>query len=70
MTGGVEGAGAGERRLRSLPRIHVSCLRIRLEGFLLFYQLDNRLLWGDEAETALLAKNVLRFGIPKTTDGM
>jgi hypothetical protein len=39
-------------------------------GFLLFYQLDNRLLWGDEAETALLAKNVLRFGIPKTVDGI
>jgi hypothetical protein len=38
--------------------------------FLLFYHLDNRLLWGDEAETALLAKNVLRFGIPVTVDGI
>ena len=38
--------------------------------FLLFYHLDNRLLWGDEAETALLAKNILRFGIPKTMDGV
>src|SRR5437870_7400812 len=38
--------------------------------FLFFYHLDNRLLWGDEAETALLAKNVLRFGIPKTVDGV
>jgi hypothetical protein len=38
--------------------------------FLFFYHLDNRLLWGDEAETALLAKNVLRFGIPVTVDGI
>jgi hypothetical protein len=38
--------------------------------FLFFYQLNNRFLWGDEAETALLAKNILRFGIPKTVDGV
>jgi 4-amino-4-deoxy-L-arabinose transferase-like glycosyltransferase len=38
--------------------------------YLLFYNLDSHLLWGDEAETALLAKNVLRFGIPKTVDGV
>src|SRR5437016_2309946 len=36
---------------------------------LLFYQLDNHLLWGDEAETGVLAKNVLQFGVPKTFDG-
>jgi hypothetical protein len=38
--------------------------------FLLFYHLDNRPLWGDEAETALLARNVLHFGVPKTIDGI
>jgi Dolichyl-phosphate-mannose-protein mannosyltransferase len=38
--------------------------------FLFSYHLDNRPLWGDEAETALLAKNILRFGIPKTVDGV
>jgi 4-amino-4-deoxy-L-arabinose transferase-like glycosyltransferase len=38
--------------------------------FLLFYHLDVRLLWGDEAETATLARNVLRFGYPKTFDGL
>jgi len=38
--------------------------------YLLFCNLDSHLLWGDEAETALLAKNVLRFGIPKTVDGV
>jgi 4-amino-4-deoxy-L-arabinose transferase-like glycosyltransferase len=36
---------------------------------LLFYRLDNQLLWGDEAETAVLAKNVVQFGIPRTYDG-
>jgi dolichyl-phosphate-mannose-protein mannosyltransferase len=44
-----------------------------LFGFALFfflYHLDNRLLWGDEAETALLGKNIVRFGIPKTVDGL
>jgi 4-amino-4-deoxy-L-arabinose transferase-like glycosyltransferase len=37
--------------------------------FLLFYHLDNHLLWGDEGETAVLAKNVTRFGVPRTFDG-
>ena len=37
--------------------------------FLLFYHLDNHLLWGDEAETAVLAKNVAQFGVPRTFDG-
>ncbi|HUE37257.1 MAG TPA: hypothetical protein VMO20_07685 [Candidatus Acidoferrum sp.] len=36
---------------------------------LLFYHLDNHLLWGDEAETAVLAKNVMQFGVPRTYDG-
>jgi len=37
--------------------------------FLLFYHLDNHLLWGDEAETAVLARNVAQFGVPRTFDG-
>ncbi|HTR43040.1 MAG TPA: hypothetical protein VMH87_15605 [Pseudomonadales bacterium] len=37
--------------------------------WLLFYHLDNHLLWGDEAETAVLAKNVVQFGVPQTYDG-
>ena len=41
-----------------------------LELFFLFYRLDGRLLWGDEAETAVLAKNVVSFGVPKTEDGV
>jgi Dolichyl-phosphate-mannose-protein mannosyltransferase len=31
--------------------------------------LDQRLLWVDEAETALLARNILVYGIPKAYDG-
>jgi len=38
-------------------------------GFELFYNLDDRLLWDDEAETALLAENIIKFGLPKITDG-
>jgi 4-amino-4-deoxy-L-arabinose transferase-like glycosyltransferase len=37
--------------------------------FLLFYHLDSHLLWGDEGETAVLARNVARFGVPRTFDG-
>jgi hypothetical protein len=37
--------------------------------FLLFYNLSDRLLWGDETETALLGKNILKFGIPIVDDG-
>lgn len=39
-----------------------------LTAFTLFYHLDDRLLWGDEAETAVLAVNITRFGVPRTDD--
>jgi 4-amino-4-deoxy-L-arabinose transferase-like glycosyltransferase len=35
----------------------------------LFANLDDRPLWGDEAETALLATRVLQFGVPRVDDG-
>jgi hypothetical protein len=38
--------------------------------FLAFCNLDGRLFWGDEGETALLAKNILKFGVPKVDDGL
>jgi hypothetical protein len=38
-------------------------------AFLLLFNLSDRLLWGDEAETALLGRNILEFGIPKIDDG-
>src|SRR5215469_11859961 len=38
--------------------------------FLAFCNLDGRPFWGDEAETALLARNVLKFGVPRVNDGV
>jgi Dolichyl-phosphate-mannose-protein mannosyltransferase len=35
-----------------------------------FCNLDGRPFWGDEAETALLARNVVKFGVPKVDDGV
>jgi hypothetical protein len=40
-----------------------------VSGFLIFFRLDQRLLWQDEAETALLARNILIYGVPKAYDG-
>lgn len=37
---------------------------------LLLVRLDNGVLWQDEAETGVLAKNTLRFGYPKADDGV
>ena len=39
-------------------------------ALLIFPGLGDRYLWDDEAETALLAKNVLRFGVPVAWDGV
>ena len=43
---------------------------VALSAFLLFYQLGQRPFWQDEAETACLAKNVLKYGLPRVTDGV
>ncbi len=40
-----------------------------LAALLIFTNLDARYLWDDEAETALLAQRVLRFGVPIAWDG-
>jgi hypothetical protein len=42
---------------------------VLVAALLIFPSLDDRYLWDDEAETALLAKNVLRFGVPVAWDG-
>jgi 4-amino-4-deoxy-L-arabinose transferase-like glycosyltransferase len=42
---------------------------VALSGLLLFWSLDGRLLWQDEAETALLAKSILKHGVPIGFDG-
>ncbi|MBI4254366.1 MAG: glycosyltransferase family 39 protein, partial [Candidatus Rokubacteria bacterium] len=51
-------------RTAALPAVLLA-----LASLLIFPSLDNRYLWDDEAETALLAKNVLRFGAPIAWDG-
>lgn len=43
---------------------------VALAAFLLLYQLGQRPFWQDEAETACLAKNVLKYGLPRVTDGV
>jgi 4-amino-4-deoxy-L-arabinose transferase-like glycosyltransferase len=50
------------------PRVSLPVLLL-LAIVLIFTSLDNRYLWDDEAETALLARNVLRFGVPVAWDG-
>jgi 4-amino-4-deoxy-L-arabinose transferase-like glycosyltransferase len=64
--------GGGTPRFRSQRTLLVAAYGglLALGLFLLFYNLDGRLLWGDEAETGVLARNVLRFGYPKTFDGL
>jgi hypothetical protein len=43
---------------------------LALGAFLLLYGLDHRPFWQDEAETACLAKNVLKYGVPRAYDGI
>ncbi len=40
-----------------------------LAVFSLCWNLGDRLLWGDEAETALLAVNITKYGVPLVDDG-
>ena len=44
-------------------------LTMALAALLLFYGLGQRPLWQDEAETACLARNVLKYGLPLAFDG-
>ncbi len=43
---------------------------LALGAFLLLFSLDHRPFWQDEAETACLAKNVLKYGVPRAYDGV
>ena len=45
-------------------------LILALGAFLLLFHLDDRPFWQDEAETACLAKNVLKYGLPRAYDGV
>jgi 4-amino-4-deoxy-L-arabinose transferase-like glycosyltransferase len=56
-------------RARRLVLAGAYAAALMFTGFLLFYHLDQHPLWGDEAETATLARNVALFGVPQTFDG-
>jgi hypothetical protein len=43
---------------------------LALAAFLLLFHLDHRPFWQDEAETAGLARNVLKYGVPRSYDGV
>ena len=45
-------------------------LILAIVSFLMLYHLDHRPFWQDEAETAGLARNVLKFGVPRAFDGV
>ena len=62
-------ASSGKEGARVVT-VSVYAVLLAAAGFLLFCKLDGRLLWGDEAETATLARNVVRYGFPKTFDGV
>ncbi|HEY1787606.1 MAG TPA: hypothetical protein VGJ73_05595 [Verrucomicrobiae bacterium] len=56
------------------PRvIGIACIYLLLGTagfFLAFCNLDGRLFWSDEAENAVLARNIVKFGVPKLDDGV
>jgi 4-amino-4-deoxy-L-arabinose transferase-like glycosyltransferase len=56
---------------RAAPRVDPVLIAVLLLGAcFLFANLGQRALWTDEAETALLARNVMRFGLPLAFDGV
>lgn len=59
----------GARGTPDHQRLGVGALLI-CAAFLLFARLGDRYLWQDEAETAVLARNVLHDGYPRAFDGV
>lgn len=56
--------------LSAMPRDRLLIVFVAASAVLLFPNLDNMYLWQDEAEAALIAKNVVTYGLPKAWDGM
>ncbi len=54
----------------SLPYQAIGLVLLLVAVCLFFFRLDHRPFWQDEAETACLAKNVIKFGVPKAFDGV
>src|SRR6266446_7466278 len=53
----------------SPARDPILLVAVLLAGLLLLWNLGGRSLWQDEAETALLAKSILRTSLPIAIDG-
>ena len=54
---------------KSWRRVLTPCFLAGLAALLLLYHLGDRYLWQDEAQTAVLAERMLRFGRPLAYDG-
>jgi len=64
--GGIEGASAAKG---SHAAAATAVAVVLVASLLVFFRLDQRLLWVDEAETALLGRSILIYGVPKAYDG-
>jgi len=56
--------------LYSLKINPVFLVILAVAGFFFFFHLDHRPFWQDEAETACLAKSILKTGLPMAFDGV
>lgn len=59
---------APNNRTKLVNRAYLAIILL-IAAILLFCNLDNQSLWQDEAETAVLARNVLKTGLPEASDG-
>lgn len=59
-----------EKRPLPLKVDPVLIILVAAVSFLLLFRLDHRPFWQDEAETACLARNVLKYGVPLAFDGV
>lgn len=59
----------GTNRAGKLPRLLFPLLVLLVGAPLFFCRLDDVYLWQDEAETAIVSRNLLAFGLPLSTDG-
>jgi len=59
----------GTIREGKLPRLAFPLLVLLVGALLFFCRLDDVYLWQDEAETAIVSRNLLAFGLPLSTEG-
>jgi 4-amino-4-deoxy-L-arabinose transferase-like glycosyltransferase len=77
MTQTATAAAIGEDKLSRRPRWLNACRKhwpivvvLTVAGILLFTNLRMDRLWADEGDTAVLARNILKFGVPTAWDGV